>query len=171
MSALKELTDYKNTIIERIVGNQNVIKALYYSHSDYESQPDLSVEEIMDKVLYSNIFPFNFIPTTDEELKTIKGYLTFTVSDITPSSKGFVFNSGSIYFSVYLHKDMFRTDYGHLRSDFLASSIFELFNQQRGIGIGKLEFKNMRETSINSNFHGFIMQFKSTDFSADSRRG
>lgn len=164
MSALKELTDYKNTIIERLIGNQNLIKALYYSHSNYEEQPDLSVSEIMSKVLYSNIFPFNFIPTSKEELETVKGYLTISVTDIRPTKRGVHFNSGSIYLFVYMHKNMFKTDYGYLRTDFIASEIHGLLNQKSGIGIGKLEFLGMKETSINSDFHGIILHYRPVEF-------
>jgi len=164
MSALRELTEYKNTIVERIIKNQNLVKALYYSHSNYEEQPDLSFDEIKNKVLYSNIFPFNFIPTGKDELKNVKGYLTISVTDIRPTKNGVHFNSGSIFISVYIHKDMFRTDYGYLRTDFIASEIHELLNQKSGIGIGKLEFKGMREASINSDYHGVILHYRPVEF-------
>lgn len=164
MSALKELTEYKDTIIGRLISSQKIVKALYYSDSNYMDKPDLSIDEIKNGVLYSNIFPFNFIPTSSDELKEVKGYLTISVTDVRPIKGSIHFNSGGIYITVYMHKNMFKTDYGYLRTDFVASEIHELLNQKHGIGIGKLEFVSFREMSINSDFHGVVLHYRPVGF-------
>jgi len=164
VSALKELTDYRNTIIQRIVGNQSIVKALYYNDIDFLDKPDLDSKTIKSKLLFSNIFPFNFIPTSDEELKLAKSYITISITDVKPTQRGVKFNSGSIFVSILLHRDSFKTDYGYLRSDFLISEVHDLLNQQEGIGMGKLEFKGMREYSINADYHGNILHYRPVDF-------
>lgn len=155
MSRLKELTEYKNTIIERLVGNQNVCKAVYYQDRNFLDKPDVSP----DQLIYENIYPYNFVLTSEESLKIKKTYITLSLTDFR-SAGGVFFKAGYINIGVFCHKDLFRTDYGFLRTDFLVSEIDEMLNSKRGIGIGELQFVGMRELMINESYIGNTIQYR-----------
>lgn len=160
MSRLKELTSYKNTILQRLVSDQEVCKAVFYQHSNFLEQPDI---DDYDDILYSNIYPYDFLPTTAEELATKKTYITMSVTDYRPAS-GSRFRAGNIFIKVFTHKDLYQTDYGYLRVDYLISAIDELFSSERGIGIGKLGFMGMKEFQINGDYLGTYLHYRPVDF-------
>lgn len=159
MSRLKELTEYKNTIITRILESQNILKAVHYRNSDFLDKENI---EDYDKVLFSNIYPFNYIPTTEEELKEKKIYITISVTDYRKAGSVH-FNAGNIFIYTFMHKDLFRTDYGFLRTDYIISEIHDLMDQKRDIGMGKLEFVGMKEVGINNDYQGAVLQYRPVD--------
>ncbi|MNZ99586.1 hypothetical protein D3C78_1189180 [compost metagenome] len=160
MSRLKELTDYKNTIVQRLVGNQEICKAVFYQNSDFLEQPDVDYTNL----LYSNIYPYDFVPSTDEMLSIMKTYIALSVTDYRKAS-GAQFKAGNVFVRVFTHKNLYRTDYDFLRVDYLVSKIDELLSGERGIGIGKLEFVGMKEYSINSDYMGTYLHYRPVDFS------
>lgn len=162
MSRLKELTDYKNKIIQRLVGNQNICKAVFYQNRDFLDKPDIDYAE--KGLIYSNIFPFDFIPTTNEELKIMKTYITLSVTDYK-KARNTEFRAGNIFINAFTHKNLYLTDYGFLRIDYLISEIDQLLSDERGIGIGKLEFIGMKEYKINNDLLGSYLQYRPIDFS------
>lgn len=164
MSNLSQLSTYRNTIINRIIQNQGIIKALYYNNSNFLDKPDVTMNEIAKDIMYSYIYPFNFIPSSSEELKNAKGYLTISIPSVIPVSRNVYFNKGEICISVYLHKDMFKTDYGFIRTDYLAQEIHQIFNGARDIGMGELEFMGYKEAPLNADYHGFLLKYKPVDF-------
>jgi hypothetical protein len=161
MSRLRELSEYKNTIIQRLVGNMNILKAVYYQNENFLEQPDVST----DKVLYSNIFPYNFIPSTDEELRTMKTYITLSISDYKKAG-GPQFKAGNIFINVFTHKNLFRTNYGVLRVDYIISEVDEIMNSKRGLGLGQLEFVGMKDSYFTSdyNYLGSTLHYRPVDF-------
>lgn len=159
MSRLREISQYKNTILQRLVENQNICKAVYYQEINYLEQPEVAI----DQVLYNNIFPFPFIPTSDSELKIKKTYITLTLSNYQKAGS-VQFKAGNIFINAYTHKDLFRTNYNCLRIDYLISEIDEMLNGDRGIGIGKLEFVGLKDSYFATDYLGSTLQYRPVDF-------
>ncbi|ALS22308.1 hypothetical protein [Paenibacillus naphthalenovorans] len=159
MSRLKELTKYKNTIIERLVGNQNICKAVFYQDRSFLEKPDVAPEQL----LYENIYPYNYIPENADNLSVAKTYITISITDYRKAGS-IKFKAGNIFINVITHKDLFRTDYGFLRTDYLISEIDDLFEGKRGVGIGTLEFMGAKEITINEQYMGAYLHYRPVDF-------
>lgn len=155
MSRLKEIVSYKNTVIQQLVGNQDVIKAVYYRDQNFLDKPDVSPES----VIYSNIYPYNFIPDESENISEAKTYITVYTTGFRKAG-GVHFNASKLVIDVFCNRDLFRTDYGFLRTDYIASEIHELLEGKRGIGIGQLEFMSMDHLFVNTMYTGYQMIYR-----------
>ncbi|OME55387.1 hypothetical protein BSK59_12975 [Paenibacillus odorifer] len=157
MSRLKELTEFKNTIIQRIVSNQDILKAVYYRDQNFLNQPNVDNES----VLYKNIFPYNFIPSSPEEVGQVKTYITLSITDYKPVG-GSRFRAGSVYIYTFSHKSLFKVDLptGDLRVDFIVAGLDEMLSDKRGIGIGELEFVGMKEYIVNQDYQGYVLHYR-----------
>ncbi|MGM1044880.1 MAG: hypothetical protein ACQEXX_01900 [Bacillota bacterium] len=157
MSQLEDLSKDKFTALDRILNHQNIMKAVVNDKLNFLDSDDI---ENPEDYIFDRIFPHRFIPKTSEKQKT---YITLSFGDYR-SVKGGAFKSGKITFSVFTHQDLFRTDYGVLRTDYIISEIEQLMNSKRGIGIGKTEFFKMDELSLNSEYHGSYIAYKIFEF-------
>lgn len=156
MSRLEKLSADKVTVMQRILSSQDICKALKYSASDFLDQPDI---EDASSLVYEQIFPFKKIPDFNNKKTT---YITMSFNNYKPIRNSF--KSGLIYIHVLVHQDIMQTDYGMLRTDFLISEIDKLMNGQQGIGIGKVEFYEMDEFSINEKYVGMYIAYRLVEF-------
>jgi hypothetical protein len=155
---LKEITAYKNEVIQRIVSSQDILKAIYYKNPNFLDMSDVDYE----KVLYSNIYPYNFVPTTEEEKENLKTYVTISVGNIGKIS-GDYFRVGYLNVHIFTHKTLWRTKYQELRADYLVSEIDHVLSGHRGIGLGKLEFQAVQEFFVNTEYTGYKIVYKPVD--------
>ncbi|GAV11289.1 hypothetical protein [Paenibacillus sp. NAIST15-1] len=156
MTRLCELSTMKTEIMTRIISNKNLCKALYYNDPDF-----LDKIEINDpySLLYDRVFPYRRVPEVEDEAKT---FINLSLSRFRKIDNSF--KDGLITIFVITHTDLVRTDYGILRYDYIINEIDELFNQKRGLGIGKLEFAGMDELYVNKKFIGISVSYKPVDF-------
>lgn len=157
MAHLEDLSKDKYTVLNRLLNNQNIMKAVTYNDTDFLDKQDVTTPE---KIIFDRIFPHRFIPKTSEQQKT---YITIGFGDYRPV-KGGSFKSGKVTFSVFTHQDLFKTDYGALRTDFILTEIDLIINSKDGLGIGRTEFFKMDELSINSDYHGGYITYKIIEF-------
>lgn len=155
MSRFSNLAKDKNTFLNAIISNRDIMKAVVYNQNDFLDQLDVNNPE---DYVYENVFPHRFIPDTNEQKKTI---ITMSFGAFKPIKGSF--KSGIVTFTVLTHQDLFRTDYGILRHDFIIQRLDELFNG-KGVGLGKMEFYTMDEVSLNERYHGAYISFKMYDF-------
>lgn len=155
MSRFESLARDKATIIDKILSSNEIMKALKYNEPDFLDQPDFD----NTTMLYSSLFPHRFIPGTSDKKKT---YITISFGKYRPIKNSF--KSGLITFSVFAHQDLFRTDYGSLRTDFIITKLDEIFNEAEGLGVGKAEFYDMDALSVNADYHGAYISYQVCDF-------
>lgn len=156
MSFFLEISEYKNTIIGRILENQELCKALFYQSPDFLEQPDI---EDTTELIYKCIFPHRFIPDINMETGT---YIALALGDYRLVNNSF--KTGIVSVNVFTHRDTFKTDYQCTRVDFIANKIDEMLNYKDGIGLGKLEFKALNEYVVNEKFQGYAITYKPVDF-------
>lgn len=158
MARFKELSQYKQSIILRLLQSQDICKAIYYQQQNFLEMGNI---EDPTTLIYNNIFPHSFVPSVDDQAKTYLAVHFNRFRNINGS-----FKSGLIYISVFSHRTLFKTDYGTTRIDFLLNKIDEVLNGFRGIGIGKLEFYEMDEFTVhNANtYSGAYIAYKPVDF-------
>lgn len=157
MARLNELSEYKFTIISRLLENEELCKAIYYNDTDFLDKA--CINDPTEKLVYNHIFPYRFIPDVNESKKTFVT-MSFQKFHLVNNS----FKKGLIYLYVVTHRDLFKTDYGVTRIDYILNKIDELFNQKRGIGMGKLEFYEMNEFLANEKYQGNYICYKPIDF-------
>ncbi|MGV2885483.1 hypothetical protein [Paenibacillus taichungensis] len=155
MSNFESLSRDRFEVLNRLLSSSEILKAVAHNETNFLDlkEPDA------DSIVYNRIFPHRFIPKTSEEKKT---YITISLGNFRPS--GSSFKGGVVTFTVLTHQDLFRTDYGCLRVDYIIQKISELFNQTRGLGIGKAEFIDSDEVSLNTDYHGMYIKYKVVDF-------
>lgn len=141
----------------KLIDNPNIVKCLVNNESNFLETP-LPVDFDSSTLIYSQIFPWRFVPTTQTEANT------FITMKFGYKPSGMVFKNGSIYFYIITHNSLLRTDYGTLRCDYLVNEIDKFFNSSRDLWIGKLEFYDMDEILVNENYSGIYLTYKSTEF-------
>jgi len=156
MTFLSEITDYKNTIMNRVLEDQELCKAIFYTDQGFLEQEN--IEDTSD-LIHKNIFPHRFIPNIIEDAKT---YITLSMTNYRLVNSSY--KSGLIAIYMFTHRDLFKTDYGYSRIDFILTKIEELMNNKRGLGIGKLEFAGLNEYVVNEKFQGYVLSYQPVDF-------
>ncbi|PIH59678.1 hypothetical protein [Paenibacillus sp. LK1] len=155
MSRFSGLSKDRLEVLDRLLSDTNILKAVVHNDTSFLDKEIPNV----DDVVYKHIYPHRFIPKTADEKKT---YITISFGKFRPV--GTAFKSGFVTFNVITHQDLYRTDYGCMRVDFIIQKIDELINQTRGMGIGKVEFSNSDEISLNTDYHGMYITYKLCDF-------
>lgn len=155
MAFLSEISDYKNTIIKRLLTDQDLCRALHYQVPNFLEKPDIDPVGL----IYQNIFPHRFIPDIKMETGT---YITFALGDFKLVNNNF--KTGIVSINIFTHRDTFKTEYGCTRTDFIVNKVDELLNYKDGIGIGKLQFKSLNEYVINEKFQGYVITYQPVDF-------
>lgn len=158
MSRLKELGQYKSTILTKIIGCEDLMKAIVYNVPNFLDEPP--VPDVGDQI-YNRLWPFKYVPKTVEEEKT---FITMSFTGFRPVKR--VFKASKIYFYVFTHNNLMRTDYGMTRVDFIQSELDDLFNETTELGIGRLEFAGLDDFIFENNhlFVGSALSYKNTDF-------
>lgn len=156
MSFLSEITDYKNTFMSRVLEDQELCKAIFYTDQGF-----LEKDNIYDtsELIYKNIFPHRFIPETASEAQT---YITLSCTDYRPTGRSF--KNGQLGIYMFTHRDLFKTDYGYTRMDYIMTKVEELMDGKRGIGLGELVFGGLNEYVVNDKFQGYVLTYRPVDF-------
>lgn len=150
-----ELGKNKNEIMVRLISSDNIVKALSYNEINFLEKV---LPDDVTKLIYTQIFPYSKVPTTTETAKT------FITMKFAYKPEETFFKLSNIYFYIFTHISLVRTAYGCLRYDFIINEIDKIFNAQRGIGIGKLQFYDMTDFQINDDWLGATIAYKATEF-------
>jgi hypothetical protein len=156
MSFLAEITEYKNTIINRLLSEQELCKAITYTNTGFLEQPKI---EKTEELIYRNIFPHRFIPDVSDSAET---YITLSLSNYKLINSKF--KSGLVNIYMFTHRDLFKTDYGYTRMDYIMTKVEELMDSKRGIGLGELVFAGLNEYVVNEKFQGYVLTYRPVDF-------
>lgn len=140
-----------------MIENENIVKCLINNESNFLDIP-LPQNFDVTSLIYSQIFPYRFIPTTQESAKS------FITMRFGYRSNGRTFKIGSIYFYIIVHNSLLRTDYGSLRYDMLLNYIDEAFNSCEDFGFDKLEFSETDEFIVNESYSGIYISYKLQEF-------
>jgi len=158
VSRFLELSTYKQNIIIAIIANSNIVKAIYNTDSNFIDQ-SLPSGFDANNLVYQQVFPYRFIPEISEEAKN---YLTMSFTNY--KKLGNQYKAGYMYFYVLCHKSLVQTDYGCLRYDYILNELDEMFSEERGYGLGKLEFNSMDDISFGDDYVGVSLSYRIVDF-------
>jgi hypothetical protein len=157
LAHFEELSQYKNNIAYKLITNANLVKALANTNKDFINQSlPIGFEET--SLLYTQIFPYKFIPSINTEAKT---FITMSFGNYNYINNEFKY--GTVYFYIISHSSLIQTDYG-LRYDYILNQIDLMFNKQYEIGAFNLELNNGGDLPVNENYFGSVISYKFTDF-------
>jgi len=160
-----ELSVYKNTILEMLISNDNIVRAVANPTSNFLDEPPIDKQDIKDLIdnpsdlLYQNIYPYSYIPETQDTQKT---FITLKFGNYKYVNN--YFKSGEICFYVFSHYKLLRTDYSTLRTDYIINEIHKIFNATDKLGINKLGFKTMSDFNPNTYLLGSYIVYDAIDF-------
>lgn len=153
----ESISSDKNDIMALILSDEPLVKCLA------SPSPNFLDETVEDKVslLYQSIFPFRYIPDTQEKNRS---YITMKFKYNRVRS-GNYWKRGTIYFYMFCHKDIVRTNYGKLRYDFMLQRINHLMNGSRSLScqwLGEAVFEDLDEVIIDDsgNYVGVVATYQ-----------
>lgn len=146
---LDELFDYKNQLMEDLL-----------THKDIVALIDDTVElKNAKKLVYKQVFPYEYVPDTVEEGKT------FICCDVDiQKTVNQTFLLPTLYVWVFTHKSKLRLPEGGVRTDKLCSKIAVAINGSREYGLGELDLYSVKRFAPMTDFQGKIMTFTAKDF-------
>lgn len=157
MSRFEELGQNKTTILMKLIEDERIVKCLTNNEQNFLDVP-LPVNFDSTSCIYNTIFPYRFIPTTQESAKS------FITMRFGYRSNGRTFKIGSIYFYLIVHNTLLTTSYGSLRYDMLLNYIDEVFNSSEELGFDDLEFSETDEFIVNESYCGIYISYKLREF-------
>ena len=148
---LDELFDYKNQLMEDLL-----------THKDIVALIDDTVElKNAKKLVYKQVFPYEYVPDTVEEGKT------FICCDVDiQKTVNQTFLLPTLYVWVFTHKSKLRLPEGGVRTDKLCSKIAGAINGSREYGLGELDLYSVKRFAPMTDFQGKIMTFTAKDFNS-----
>lgn len=160
MNSTKNLFDYKTKAINKILQNDNIIKALIDDAPQFLDNLDTNIltQNYRDNLLYKQVYPY--LPVTSV-FKDAKSYITLSLGIFKSSEYAIL--SGQLRINVICHMDLIQTENGQ-RHGFIANEIDNMMFNTNGFGIGKLGDKRIEEIIVGSDHIGVAMQYNITDF-------
>ncbi len=147
---LEEFFDYKNRLIQDILTNEKIVKLI---------DGEIPFENA-ESFVYSQVFPYEFLPETTQEGKT---YICCDV-DVYPAEATFILTP-IIYVWVFTHKSLLRLPQGGVRTDALCNEICKTINGSRYYGLGELRLYSCKRFAPQTDYNGKVMVFHAKDIS------
>lgn len=158
LANMKELTEYPDIIVQKIINSKPIIKLLHNKQQ---------VEVPDDSVIYDKVYPYDYIPDVIND----ESAFVCVDSDIVKVSNNIV-KAVDIYIYIFVHyklmklPNFFKTK-GN-RRDKLADEIDMLLNGSRDFGIGKLNLMSARRVRSNArDYTGRLLVYRASDFNQD----
>ena len=146
---LSEFSEYKNQLMEDLLTNNEIVRLICDDHP---------VDDVKSLV-YSQVFPFEYIPETIEHGAT---YICCDVDIQKVESKTFLLPVLNIW--LFSHKSKLRLPEGGVRTDRLAAEIAETINGSRNYGLGELDLYSVRRFAPIPDYQGKVMTFHAKEF-------
>ena len=146
--------DY-SLIIQKIFGNNELCKLLYYKQKDCLSAPDLSMAQKLTMV-DNQIKIIPYLQITQE----CPIYILILMDNFKPNAKNPQFKDCNIIFCVLCHPDHWNLGDFKLRPQKIIGELDEMFNGARLTGIGTLEWLNTGNFMMADNLMGLMSIYK-----------
>jgi hypothetical protein len=148
----------KNEMIERILGNQDLLKYIYYPSSN-----PLSEIDIEDTISLINQFVFKRSKAFDVN-SNAQNYLFVKISSPSNNRGGILFKDVNIIFDIICQNDLIdNLNTGEDRALCILDEIDNMLDDSRSeFWIGKIGYQNFNEIFISEKFSGYRLTYKVT---------
>ena len=163
MGLIGRLFNYKSKVVEKVISNEDVIKALIDNSPDFIDSAipvDFDKDSLIDSQVYS------YVPTMTI-LNDAQSYVfVSTGKTISKSGKDYVIGELTITVLCPNASEVMKT-YSGERTGFIGDKIDEMIFQTRGFGLGEIGKRSTEEFTVDSEskFVGMIIKYEFTDFS------
>jgi hypothetical protein len=164
LSKFDELNRNLMDVMSKLVSSQNLCKLLLYTSDNPFVEPDIVDTS---SLIFNKIFPIPKLPDTVESVQNVKGsLLTAVFEDIKIGSTNRGFKNSLLCFNIYCHIDLWQMSEtgGKLRPFSIMQEIDTLFNDQRVIGLGRMQFVRSRPIAANATNIGYKIDYEICDF-------
>ena len=158
---LKVLSDYKQKIMEALISDDELVKAIANNGENFLEQ---EVENPAD-LIYKQIFPYKWTAPQIPDRKEVYITMNFAIDRLD----GGIFNRIGVVIYVFVHKDIMRIFDGeqyHLRSDYILQKIESLLHNSTDFGVGRLELVDNGDIFLSTDLPGFFLVFVTVDQAA-----
>jgi hypothetical protein len=156
LAKFDELNNNLMDVLIKLISSQNLCKLLTYTTSDPLSGADITDTSTL---LFDKIYPIPKIP----DVLDAEGSFVTIVFDEMRLSNNIGFKDSVLCFYVFCHINLWRTD-GALRPYSIMHEIDILFNNQRAIGLGKLQFLRSKAYPVNAKYFAYKLDYSVVDF-------
>lgn len=159
-NGLFDTTKWKQTVIDELLKDDELMKLLKYNTPDCLSQANLTEEERFELV-DTHIFGYRYVPDPVQE----KGsFVSMGIGNFVPQEGYRQFSDdylmGFFYFYVLVDNSIFRIDNGW-RQDAIMERIYNIFQKSRFVGIGEMRLESQLENwQHNNKFGGYTIGFR-----------
>lgn len=163
-NSIKNITSWKQSILEQIINDDELAKLLIYHTPDALSLPEPTREQ-RESLVNSCVMGYRFIPETAEDAKS---WISLSTSRFAPQEGFRQFSDdylmGFIFFYILVDTAVMETETGY-RQDLIAERIHYIFQESRDFGMGELRLESFVENwEHNNKFGGYTMGFRTVDF-------
>lgn len=156
MALLRELTEYRNTVMRTLCSDEEIVKLV-------TGQNDAPVP--CRDLMYKNIYPYAYTPDTTKETNT---FVCFRLT--VPEVMNKTYKKMNITFYIFTHQDLIRTKDG-LRPDLIGEALERLFNGSLDLGLGRVELMGMDDISPITGYHGIAVEYSVLEYNRPSING
>lgn len=163
-NSIKNITRWKQSILAKLIEDDDLAKLLTYQSEDALSLPSPTNKQ-RESLVNDCVKGYRFIPTIAEEAKS---WISISTSRFAPQEGFRQFSDdylmGFIFFYILVDTAVMETETGY-RQDLIAERIHSLFQESRDFGLGELRLESFVENwEHNNRFGGYVMGFRTVDF-------
>lgn len=163
-NSIKNITKWKQEILQRLVEDEELSKLLIYNSEDALSLPEPN-EEQRYSLINDCVIGYRFIPTIAEKARS---WISLSVSNFVPQEGFRQFSDdylmGFIFFYVLVDTSIMETETGY-RQDLIAERIYSIFQGSRELGVGEIRLESFIENwEHNNKLGGYTIGFRTVDF-------
>ena len=156
---LEEFFNYKNQLMNDLLTEKEIVRLLSDQYED-------NIPEDPGELVYTQIFPYEFIPETVEHGRT---YICCDIdisrmSDRREAPSNKLLYSPVLYIWLFTHKSLMRLPEGGVRVDKLAHEIAKKINGSHFYGMGNLELYSVKRFAPMMDYQGKVMTFDAKDW-------
>lgn len=142
-------------IIKKIMGNQRLLKMLYYTQKDCLNGKDLTQPQIIS-MLDKQI---KIVPKI-EISEDCPNYIIISMDNFVPNENNDEFRDCTISIDILCHPDHWNMGNFQLRPYKIAGEIDAMLNNQKLTGIGTLQFVTGNNLLLNEELMGISLLYK-----------
>ncbi len=147
------------TIMEKLVTNENIAKLLYYGDKDALSKPNVDVDTKLSMV---NDY-IRVVPILPKDLEA-KNYIIIQFDHFSPGADQMLTREFLVSFDIFCNAQNWILDNYQLRPYAIMSEIDKMFNLSKLNSFGPINFVGANGIIINENLLGFTLVYKIYDY-------
>lgn len=142
-------------IMDKILGNQDVLKLLYYNVKDWQKKPNLTSEQIKSLFEQKNISNIPKIVVNSDKLN----YIRITYDSFTPNASNPYYRDHVVEIKIICHFANWDLGDYELRPYRIAGEIDSMLDSQHLTGIGVLNFMGADQDVYDDEFGGITLRY------------